>query len=118
MLMAPHTHPRHGRHGNPEDLQAYIAKMVDPGRDEWQRPADVLRAFGLKRRQTVCDIGAGPGYFALRIAAAGRSIAEAIPDGGAAGGDIEVQPGPRFCVTAMPEGVDPCRAAEQRDGAD
>ncbi len=64
----PHGHGAHGRHGNPDDLAAYIAKMEDPGRDAWQRPDEVLRALGLKKGQTVCDIGAGPGYFALRAA--------------------------------------------------
>ena len=58
----------HGRHGNPEDLAAYVARMEDPGRDRWQRPARVLRALHLGRARRVCDIGAGPGYFTLRIA--------------------------------------------------
>jgi len=73
LLMAGHAHGQHGhgphdRHGNPEDLSAYVARIEDPARDEWQRPDDVVRALGLKKGQTVCDIGAGPGYFALRIA--------------------------------------------------
>jgi SAM-dependent methyltransferase len=62
--------PAHGRHGNPEDLAAYLARMEDPERDSWQRPDEVIRALGLKKGQTLCDIGAGPGYFALRIARA------------------------------------------------
>ena len=76
LTMAGRTHAQHGHgagehaHGNPDDLSAYIAKMEDPARDAWQRPDEVLRALGLKKGQTVCDIGAGPGYFALRIARA------------------------------------------------
>lgn len=71
--MAGHAHGQHGhgphdRHGNPEDLAAYAARLEDPARDEWQRPDEVVRALGLKKGQTVCDIGAGPGYFSLRIA--------------------------------------------------
>lgn len=58
----------HGRHGNPEDLDAYIARMEEPGRAEWQKPEEVLRVLGLKPGEVACDIGTGPGYFALRIA--------------------------------------------------
>ena len=61
---------KHGRHGNPADLQEYIAKMEAPDREEWQRPADVLQALALKPGQVACDIGSGPGYFALRLARA------------------------------------------------
>jgi ubiquinone/menaquinone biosynthesis C-methylase UbiE len=57
-----------GRFGNPEDLAAYVARMEEPSRVEWQKPDEVLRALGVAAGQTVCDIGAGPGYFALRAA--------------------------------------------------
>ena len=63
--MAPHEH---GKHRNPEDLDSYIARMEDPDRAEWQKPDEVLRALRLAPGQVVCDIGAGPGYFALRMA--------------------------------------------------
>lgn len=64
-----HAHGQHhGHHGNPDDLDAYIAKMEDPSRDEWQKPDEVLRVLALRDGATACDIGAGPGYFALRMA--------------------------------------------------
>jgi len=72
-LLAQHeaTHERHGRrHGNPADLETYIERLQDPARDAWQRPEDVIAALGLERGQTACDIGAGPGYFSLRLARA------------------------------------------------
>lgn len=59
-----------GVHGNPADLGAYVARLLDPARDQWQRPTEVLAALALKRGQTACDIGAGPGYFTLRLAEA------------------------------------------------
>ena len=64
----------HGRHGNPEDVDSYIAKMEDPSRAEWQKPDQVLRTLALEPGQVVCDVGAGPGYFALPAA---RAVGEA-----------------------------------------
>ncbi|MCU1277628.1 MAG: Methyltransferase type 11 [bacterium] len=64
----------HGRHGNPDDLAAYVAKMEDPSRDQWQKPAAVVGALAVAPGETVCDVGAGPGYFALRLARAGARV--------------------------------------------
>ncbi len=44
----------HGRHGNPEDLDSYIAKMEDPSRAGWQKPEEVVRALSLRPGQG-CD---------------------------------------------------------------
>jgi ubiquinone/menaquinone biosynthesis C-methylase UbiE len=61
---------QHGRDRfqNPKDLEAYIAQQESPARAAWQKPDEVLDALAIGPGQTVCDIGAGPGYFALRIA--------------------------------------------------
>jgi ubiquinone/menaquinone biosynthesis C-methylase UbiE len=67
MMMAPHSH---AKHGNPDDLAGYIAKMEDPSRDAWQKPDEVLRALAVAKSATACDVGAGPGYFSLRLARA------------------------------------------------
>src|ERR1700674_34877 len=75
LLAMAHDHSgKHGQHGNPDDLQDYIAKMEDPARAEWQKPDEVLRALGVGPSQVVCDIGAGPGYFALRAAKKGAQV--------------------------------------------
>jgi len=42
--------------------------METPDRDAWQKPKEVLRALKLLPGQVAGDIGAGPGYFALRLA--------------------------------------------------
>jgi ubiquinone/menaquinone biosynthesis C-methylase UbiE len=47
-----------------------IARQEAPERAEWQKPAAVIRALKLGRGQVVADVGAGPGYFALRLARA------------------------------------------------
>ena len=38
-------------------------------RDEWQRPAEVFDALGVKSGDRVADIGCGFGYFTFRLAA-------------------------------------------------
>jgi len=40
----------------------------DPTRDAWQKPHDVIEALSLKPDAVVADIGAGTGYFAIRLA--------------------------------------------------
>jgi len=67
---------RHGKdhHGNPADLEGYVARMEEPSRAEWQKPDEVVRALGLRPGQAACDVGAGPGYFSLRLA---RAVGEA-----------------------------------------
>jgi ubiquinone/menaquinone biosynthesis C-methylase UbiE len=74
LSLAAQMPARHGRHGNPEDLDSYIGKMEDPSRAEWQKPDEVLRALALRSGQVVCDIGAGPGYFTFPVA---RAVGEA-----------------------------------------
>jgi len=70
VLMAAHGDKAHGHHGNPEDVDAYVARMEEPERSEWQKPDQVVAALGLRPGQVACDIGAGSGYFALRLARA------------------------------------------------
>lgn len=43
--------------------------LEDPGRAEWQKPAEVLSALALRPEETVADIGAGTGYFTRLFAA-------------------------------------------------
>src|ERR1700694_3532298 len=73
ILVAAMAHgDTHGRkQGNPDDLEAYIARMEEPERAQWQKPDEVLSALQMKPGQVACDIGAGPGYFSLRLARAG-----------------------------------------------
>jgi predicted methyltransferase len=41
--------------------------VIEADRDQWQRPADVLRALDLRDGNTVVDLGSGAGYFALKL---------------------------------------------------
>jgi ubiquinone/menaquinone biosynthesis C-methylase UbiE len=54
----------------------------DPARDAWQQPDRVVAAMELAPTMTVADIGAGTGYFTVRIA-------RAVPQGTVIGTDLE-----------------------------
>ena len=59
------------------------AKVFDaPDRDAWQHPDDVLAALALQPTMTVADVGAGTGYFTVRLA-------RAVPQGQVIATDIE-----------------------------
>jgi len=78
--MAPTTRPAAGRgergggpghrHGTLPDLATYLERLEGRDRAAWQQPDRVVRALALRPGETVCDVGAGPGYFALRLARA------------------------------------------------
>jgi cyclopropane fatty-acyl-phospholipid synthase-like methyltransferase len=53
------------RFDNPE---RYAKEFDDPARDVWQMPDRVIATLGLKAGQSVADIGAGTGYFSMRLA--------------------------------------------------
>jgi arsenite methyltransferase len=87
LLGAQDPHPRtpHQMHEVHRDAKAYIAMLEDPERDGYQKPDQVVKALALKPGATVADIGAGSGYFTVRLAEAvgetGRVLAVDIsPD--------------------------------------
>jgi SAM-dependent methyltransferase len=70
---APHQQPQ----GRPDHMQhrfddpeRYARSFDDPARDGWQMPARVIDALDLAPGLTVADIGAGTGYFSVRLARA------------------------------------------------
>lgn len=50
------------------DAEESAPRFEDPARDAWQLPDQVIAALNLKRGQTVADVGAGTGYFTVRLA--------------------------------------------------
>ena len=42
--------------------------QLDPARDQWQRPAEVMDALRIRAGSKVADVGAGEGYFTSRLA--------------------------------------------------
>ena len=57
-----------------EDAEAWAERFENPARDEWQKPAEVMRALSLSADARVAEIGSATGYFATRIAARGSRI--------------------------------------------
>lgn len=88
---------RHGDHGSEhaahdatvrhgfDDVARWVARFDDPARDEWQRPDEIVRFLELPEGAVVADLGAGTGYFSVRLARAigpsGRVLAVDIEPG-------------------------------------
>ena len=73
LFLAPMAHAQHtpkadhfGRHF--DNAEEWAKNFDDPARDDWQMPARVIDALQLKPGQLVADIGAGTGYFTVRLA--------------------------------------------------
>jgi ubiquinone/menaquinone biosynthesis C-methylase UbiE len=53
-----------------EDAEKYAKTFDDPARDAWQMPERVIDTLALPKGAVVADIGAGTGYFSVRLAKA------------------------------------------------
>jgi ubiquinone/menaquinone biosynthesis C-methylase UbiE len=51
-----------------EGAENWAKEFDSAERDDWQKPQEVLEALKIGKSATVADIGAGTGYFAMRIA--------------------------------------------------
>jgi ubiquinone/menaquinone biosynthesis C-methylase UbiE len=65
-----------------EHADAWAKQFDDPSRDAWQQPDKVITALALTPSMTVADVGAGTGYFTVRLA-------RAVPQGEVIATDIE-----------------------------
>jgi ubiquinone/menaquinone biosynthesis C-methylase UbiE len=78
--------PSHDHHdGMPhrfEHADEWAKQFDDPSRDAWQQPDKVIAALGLEPAMSVADVGAGTGYFTVRLA-------RAVPQGEVIATDIE-----------------------------
>lgn len=58
------TRPRHGKLFAPVDL----GLLEGPDRDLWQLPDQIMDSLGIAEGSVVADIGAGGGWFTIRLA--------------------------------------------------
>jgi ubiquinone/menaquinone biosynthesis C-methylase UbiE len=70
MIPAAAQAPRdqEGMHRLHRDPAAYIAALEDPKRDAYQKPHEVMAALAVQEGEAIADIGAGSGYFTMRLA--------------------------------------------------
>ena len=65
----PPQKPDHMQHRF-DDPERYAKSFDDPARDAWQMPGRVIDVLKLSPDASVADVGAGTGYFSLRLAKA------------------------------------------------
>ena len=65
-----------------DDAAKWAKEFDNPERDAWQKPEEVVEALHLEGASSVADIGAGTGYFSVRIA-------KRIPEGKVFAADVE-----------------------------
>lgn len=65
-LSAAQTPPTHQHRFGDAEKWAHV--FDDPERDAWQKPHEVIQALGLKPDAVIADLGAGTGYFSVRLA--------------------------------------------------
>jgi arsenite methyltransferase len=59
---------QHRMHELHNDPKSYIGALDDPKRDAYQKPHEVLTVLNIKPGEVIADIGAGSGYFSLKLA--------------------------------------------------
>jgi predicted methyltransferase len=64
LLAAAEAAAQHTQLFRPEDL----GELEAPDRDEWQRPDKIMDALGVGEASVVADLGAGSGWFTIRLA--------------------------------------------------
>jgi ubiquinone/menaquinone biosynthesis C-methylase UbiE len=77
----PQDKPDHMHHRF-DDPERYAKSFDDPARDGWQMPSRVIDALALPPSASVADIGAGTGYFTVRLS-------KAVPRGTVYAVDVE-----------------------------
>jgi len=65
-----------------DDAEKWAKEFDKPERDGWQKPEEIIDALHLDRAASVGDVGAGTGYFSVKIA-------KRIPDGKVFAADVE-----------------------------
>ncbi len=80
------------------DAAKWSQVFDDPKRDEWQKPHEVLTALEIAPDATVADIGAGTGYFSMRLA-------HFVPRGRVYAVDVETEMVKHLAMRAASQGL-------------
>jgi ubiquinone/menaquinone biosynthesis C-methylase UbiE len=65
---APGQHSTQGFHRSFKNADHWVKVFDDPARDAWQKPDQVVQSLKLQPTDKIADIGAGTGYFSVRLA--------------------------------------------------
>ena len=81
-----HLNGKESRHGSANEhmhrssVKSLIERFESPERDAYQQPQKVLEFLGDIQGQTIMDIGAGSGYFSVKLAEKGVKVIAADVD--------------------------------------
>ena len=95
---AGHRPGGHHKHHRFDRAEEWVAKFDAEDRAAWQKPEEVIAALGLAPNATVADLGAGTGYFAVRLA-------RAVPKGRVYAQDLEPDMVRHLAERAVKEGL-------------
>lgn len=97
---APHGQGHHGQgfHKRFDGAEGWAKVFDAPDRDAWQKPEVVLDALELTPKSLVADVGAGTGYFAVRLA-------RRVPEGKVFAIDVEADMVQYLAERAKREGL-------------
>ena len=95
---ADHRPRGHHKHHRFDRAEEWVAQFDAEDRAAWQKPDEVVAALGLAPDATVADLGAGTGYFAVRLA-------RAVPKGRVYAQDLEPDMVRHLAERAVKEGL-------------
>lgn len=76
-----HEHEHSGKEANRHMHQTPADQLIkhfdSKERDAWQKPDEVIKFLGSLKEKTVYDIGAGSGYFSLRLSGKAKKVVAA-----------------------------------------
>jgi len=76
----PSEHSSANEHMHQSSVENLIERFESPERDAYQQPEKVLEFLGDLLGQTIMDIGAGSGYFSVKLAEKGAKVIAADVD--------------------------------------
>lgn len=75
-----HSHGDANKHMHQTNVKDLIQHFESEERDEYQQPEKVLNYLGMLEGKTIMDIGAGSGYFSVKLAERGAKVIAADVD--------------------------------------